>query len=1309
MASKLAIAIIVLVAITVSVMATSSSSPVQAQCDDEFLPCVDNSLPPLADLSITTSYSPTVSLTWDLTVQNNRVGKHPETTARTVLVRIIERNADGDDVAEMWTIRDLRPGASVTETRRPDAVGPHRIRAEIIKTDPVEPPGYQHNNKTEDWAWGAGFTNGDAGVGISITGPNRFPRAGGSTTFMVHAVNQNWLSYDNVPGGSYQNSQIDIRVKITLSPGLAFSSAQQAPTGTTFNPSTGIWSIDTIEWTTGLDYTTLPVSVNLTNDSFTDLPLEERCLTAEVTRATPWFALHHHKRANDITTVCLGNRPVVLISGEVPLFFVRDCVGDTTPPCTNDDTLELEARPDPRRINWGGYDRLNNPSSVTTGSRRIPPEEIVIQVRDRPGRQANGTWRTGEPGLVHTIDFRGLDAVDPWTHWYKGISVPDNVTLPGSFSIRPTGSPTFNFLDPVNVKAGGPYEFAAVFESKVFAEFGALGTYKVNPAFSFTHISIDADSDGNKDIFTASGTYTFHVGPVVELAVKDAGASPELSAHQQAYRIKALNNGPDIPPAVQVSLGGVPKGAEAFTSEGSYSQDRCSGDFCTGTWTIGELGRRDTRRASGLTEGPTLTLVANDLWADSITASIKNAQDYSVCIDSDGEDVAANTESACEATSGNSWHSTEYYDYIPDNNQAKIRARAGTGEGHPEAPKELKVLDAPFANVLLWKPVKTVNDFAVTHYEIERSTGTWGQIADEHEGTIYIDLDNPGQTQYRVRAVNIFGVPGPWSAPAPGALPVPTLSVVSEDPGEIRLTWSPVVGQFLVKAWELEFSYDGESFRRLTVVPGGASRFYTHTDAAPNRDVYYRVRAVPVEGEPSPWSEVAVARVPLGSIGGFRAQANGPSEIVLEWTKADIRGAQFSDYEIQESFDGESFGSMPSLYEWEQTRLVIDRLDPGETRHYRIRANTLHKGKWLRGEWSQVVRATTDSGGPEYSPANLTATASVDDRGRHYIALAWSGVEGSNISYRIEVSTGGDWELLRDRYLTRTYNHADLIPGVEYRYRVAARNLVGRGPFSDEASATTGDPADLPGQPLNTRFTDVSQSHVTFTWEAPEDDGGSPITKYEYMYYAPCGSDAEATCASAVKSARSTRATVSGLTVPGSYQFVVRAVNAVGPGDWTEGIHTNISPQVQGKVTVSPTAFTIDIGESKTFRVKLGTSPTWPVAVYFAWDNDDYSLLDSLEWQQGRILLPSSWAKPTEGDLWHEFAYRWNEGTPITVTVAKEANPGLVKGVEALIHCDIVAVPEKDLADYLGEPVANWEPDPAYDGMTCPSIKVSGE
>ncbi len=54
--------------------------------------------------------------------------------------------------------------------------------------------------------------------------------------------------------------------------------------------------------------------------------------------------------------------------------------------------------------------------------------------------------------------------------------------------------------------------------------------------------------------YTDTGTYTFHVGPVAELEVRDVGVNPGLPASQRAYTVMDVNNGPDAALAVQATL-----------------------------------------------------------------------------------------------------------------------------------------------------------------------------------------------------------------------------------------------------------------------------------------------------------------------------------------------------------------------------------------------------------------------------------------------------------------------------------------------------------------------------------------------------------------------------------------------------------------------------------------------------------------------------------------------------------------------------------------------------------------------------------
>ena len=79
--------------------------------------------------------------------------------------------------------------------------------------------------------------------------------------------------------------------------------------------------------------------------------------------------------------------------------------------------------------------------------------------------------------------------------------------------------------------------------------------------------------------------------------------------------------------------------------------------------------------------------------------------------------MAASDESACTGGS-NTWHTAEYYDPIADNNTVTIAAQTGTGAGHPDAPKNLRVVETPVANIVQWEAVETLNGFPVTHYQV---------------------------------------------------------------------------------------------------------------------------------------------------------------------------------------------------------------------------------------------------------------------------------------------------------------------------------------------------------------------------------------------------------------------------------------------------------------------------------------------------------------------------------------------------------------------------------------------------------------
>src|SRR5216117_2553229 len=91
-------------------------------------------------------------------------------------------------------------------------------------------------------------------------------------------------------------------------------------------------------------------------------------------------------------------------------------------------------------------------------------------------------------------------------------------------------------------------------------------------------------------------------------------------------------------------------------------------------------------------------------------------------------------------------------------------------------------------------------------------------------------------------------------------------------------------------------------------------------------------------------------------------------------------------------------------------------------------------------------------------------------------------------------SSGGESFLITVPLVT-TYIDLTVSNGVTYYYQVSATNAVGEGPLSNEASATPNPPATVPGAPRNLQAS-PGDGQVALTWQAPSDDGWSPILLY---------------------------------------------------------------------------------------------------------------------------------------------------------------------------------------------------------------------
>ena len=559
---------------------------------------------------------------------------------------------------------------------------------------------------------------------------NLRPDAGGSVAFGLTAQNH----YD-MATGHYINLIADASVKVKLSEGLKFKVGWSPPDTVKFVKSdtrSATWNPAYTDTLSGGQIgnlhkasDTIEIQTQLTAESLEEIPLEERCYTAWVEDSIPPPSPEYVPGS---LKQCLGDEPPLLFTkGSIGVLVPFPCIGTVNHICRDEDgdsasdSNVIVAAAAPLQDETVNLDdavtvdlALRSQNIIHRDSFRtiadaafLQPENVVVQVKDPEGRvkdtyathslvTSGPSWQTGRkttstatpfahrlsvPGVLVTYTRKTFGpqpgvTTNPWTALNQALSVTkDGADAQSKFRVRSnfTGRTTSFF--PFDLTAPSNRNTTSTSVLPYFFQFAELGTYSVTFHVNATHSGTVYPPMESGQHSYATGTYTFHVGPIAELEVQDGGASHHASASQNALTIVAVNNGPDDSLGAQVT--GLPPGREVlYKSQGTY-------DAANGVWDIGELKVKDYYRSGGRPE-PTLVLAADA--GDTADVTIENSVKYEVCIGSDASTLAHTTQAACEAVTGARWHTTSVYDYISANNTATIAATAGTGGGGDDAP-----------------------------------------------------------------------------------------------------------------------------------------------------------------------------------------------------------------------------------------------------------------------------------------------------------------------------------------------------------------------------------------------------------------------------------------------------------------------------------------------------------------------------------------------------------------------------------------------------------------------------------------------
>ena len=438
--------------------------------------------------------------------------------------------------------------------------------------------------------------------------------------------------------------------------------------------------------------------------------------------------------------------------------------------------------------------------------------------------------------------------------------------------------------------------------------------------------------------------------------------------------------------------------------------------------------------------------------------------------------------------------------------------------GAPDVPTSLSVTRGNRQVMLSW--VQPSGGAEVTGYEYEQDvSGRWISTGSTDTTTTVTGLTNGQPYTFRVRAVNSAGRSAASTASAsviPATVPgAPASLGVTGGDREVELSWTAPAsnGGDTITGYEYEQSGSG-----TWISTGGTDTTYTVFNLTNGQPYRFRVRALNSVGEGA--ASAASANVTPATAPDAPANLGATvsdQQVVLIWTApASNGGATILRYEYELDFSGTWTSTGGTA-----TSDTVTGLTNGQSYTFRVRAVN-RVGAGLAGS-SQSATPTATLVAPD-APFGLSATP-----GNQRVMLNWVQPSGGAAltHYEYELDGSGTWTSTGGT--APSYTVTGLNNGQTYTFRVRAVNSAGASAASGSRTATP--TTTVPEAPTGLSFTPGNQQ-VTLRWRAPTNDGGEPITHYEYEQ------DGSGTWISTGGTA--TSHTVTGLNNGQTYMFRVR-------------------------------------------------------------------------------------------------------------------------------------------------------------------------
>jgi titin len=352
------------------------------------------------------------------------------------------------------------------------------------------------------------------------------------------------------------------------------------------------------------------------------------------------------------------------------------------------------------------------------------------------------------------------------------------------------------------------------------------------------------------------------------------------------------------------------------------------------------------------------------------------------------------------------------------------------------------------------------NSFNETGFRIERKIGAAGgysPIATVGANvTNYLDFNLVTNTEYfyRVTAFNIGGSTGYSNESGTVTLPLApgNVSVATVSNRQLNITWADSSNN--ESGFKIERKTSGGAYVEI-VPPGGIGAnvtSYSDSSLAAISTYFYRVRAFNAGGHSAYSNEATAATLPNPPAAPFNLTAVTESNRVINLAWNDNSGDE-TGFKIERKITDGAYAEVATV-EANVTSRSDTSLAGNTAYFYRVRAFNAGGHSVASNEASATTRPD-----PPPAPSSLTATVA----GSSQINLTWLDNSDDEDGFKIESKseTGAYAEIATVGANVSNYSHLGLAAEATYFYRIRAFNTGGVSPYSNEASATPSDEANL--------------------------------------------------------------------------------------------------------------------------------------------------------------------------------------------------------------------------------------------------------